>query len=495
MKKFLALALALVMMISMVPMAMADETPVLTWLFVGDNNVPETCKVMEEFEARMGVDIQYTYINSRDLDTKLNTMIAGDQLPDIFLAKNQIAIDLAEGGKLLDMAPYLPEYGKDILAGYPEGYLNTLPINKDGKIFGLNSQAGQYIANFHIRKDWLANVGMEVPTTLDELYEVLKAFTFNDPDQNGVKDTWGWAAHLNTAKEWEHVFAAYGIPFAQNITLEDGTVTRYTKHPNYLEAVKFLNKLYQDGIMNPDFASIDWITSAEMLWNGEVGIFGFQSVGPANNWFPGRYTFPLPEKVEDLFVTTNFAHVETGEPTGGVKPYANPLSYRIVINANCKNPELAVKCVNYMGYTEEGQELFYLGTEGDMFNWIDKANGKYERVGEYADDTVNRAAGCFVFTDGGGWTLQNAETRTMNAFTQATQAAEHEIATDYTFIADSLSTWAEFGTTITALEQEMLATLIISTGDLEAEYAAYMERIMDEGLVDFEEEATAYMAK
>ena len=90
------------MMISMVPMAMADETPVLTWLFVGDNNVPETCKVMEEFEARMGVDIQYTYINSRDLDTKLNTLIAGDNLPDIFLAKNQIAIDLAEGGKLLE---------------------------------------------------------------------------------------------------------------------------------------------------------------------------------------------------------------------------------------------------------------------------------------------------------------------------------------------------------------------------------------------------------
>ncbi|MBR3873013.1 MAG: extracellular solute-binding protein [Clostridia bacterium] len=493
MKKWLALLLAVVMVLSMAPMAMAEEKPVLTWLMTGDNNVNEETEVLTELEKRLNMDINIIYINGRDFETKLNTMIAGGELPDIFAGKGQTVVDLAEGGKLLDLAPYLPEYGKDILAAYPEGYLNTLPLNKDGKIYGLTVQSPPYTSNFHLRKDWLDNLGLAVPTTLDELYNVLKAFTFDDPDQNGVKDTWGFASHLNTAKEWDHVFAAYGIPYDQTITLEDGTVTRFVKHPNYLDAVKYLNKLYQDGIMYPDFVNLDWVASAEMLWNGEVGIFDFQAAGPANNWFPGRYTFPIPEKVEDLFVLANFAHVETGEPTGGVKQYSSTTNYEAVVSADCKYPEAAVELINYLGYSEEGQELTYMGIEDVMFKWIDKPNGKYERIGAYADDTVHRAAGAYVYNTAGGWTRENAQTRTLNAFTQNAMAYEDSIATDYTFIADNLETWTEFGTTLKAIEQEMLATLIISTGDLEAQYAEYIARLEDEGLADYEEEATAYI--
>lgn len=141
MKKWLALLLAVVMVLSMAPMVMAEEKPVLTWLMTGDNNVNEETEVLTELEKRLNMDINIIYINGRDFETKINTMIAGDELPDIFAGKGQTVVDLAEGGKLLDLAPYLPEYGKDILAAYPEGYLNTLPLNKDGKIYGLTVQA------------------------------------------------------------------------------------------------------------------------------------------------------------------------------------------------------------------------------------------------------------------------------------------------------------------------------------------------------------------
>ena len=494
MKKTLSLVLALLMLLTMVPtMAMADEPIVITWLMQGDNNVAEDNEMIQYLNQKLGIDLRITYVSKTDYDTKLNTLIAGDQLPDIFKTEGLIAEELKDAGKLLDIAPYLPEYGKDILASYEEGELAELGINDADSVYALNSKAGLYVGNFHFRKDWLAKVGKEVPTTLDELYDVLKAFTIDDPDGNGANDTYGYTAQMDTAKTWEHIFAAYGIPYEQNITLEDGTVTRYVKHPNYLRAIEFLRKLYQDGIMDPDFAAMTWVEYAEKLWNGEIGIFGFQSVGPCNNWFPGRYTFDYPEKVEDLFVFAHIAHADTGLPTGGVKPYAKTPSYGAVVSSACKHPEKVVELLNYMYYTEEGQTTTYMGVEGTMFNWTDKDNGKYERVGVYADDTIHRAAGAYVYNTSGGWTIQNAETRTMNTYTQTSQAEEMAIATDYTFIGATLETWSDYGTALKDVEHQMLANLIVTTGDVQAEYEAFIEQWNEEGGLEFEEEATEYM--
>jgi len=494
MKKTLSLILALLMLLVAVPyMAQADEPIVITWLMKGDNNVAEDNEMIQALNEKLGIDLHITYVSRSDYDVKLNSLIAGNTLPDIFETGDTTAMDLKNAGKLLDVAPYLPEYGKDILAAYEEGELATLGINDAEKVYALNSKAGLYVSNFHLRKDWLAKVGKEVPTTLDELYDVLKAFTFDDPDGNGENDTYGFTAQMNTPKTWEHIFAAFGIPFDKNITLEDGTVTRYVKHPNYLRAIEYLRKLYQDGIMDPDFAATTWVEYAEKLWNGKIGIFDFQSVGPCNNWFPGRYTFALPEKVDDLFAFAHIANADTGAPTGGVKPYAKTTSYSAVVSSACKHPEKVVELLNFMYYTEEGQDMTYMGIEGVMFNWTDKENAKYERIGAYADDTVHRAAGAFVYNTSGGWTMQNAETRTMNVYTQTSQAEEMAIATDHTFIGDTLESWSEYGTALQDVEAQMLANLIVSKGDVQAEYEAFVEQWNEEGGLEFEEEATEYM--
>lgn len=492
MKKFLPLIMALLLVAS-IAVAVAEEPVTITWLMRGDNNVAENTEMEQYLEDKFNIDLQITYISQSDYDTKLNTLIAAGTLPDIFYATGQTVLDLRDADKLADLTPYLNEYGKDILASYEEGELNLPELNAEGGIYGLMKKSGLYVANFHFRKDWLVKVGKEVPTTLDELYDVLYAFTFNDPDGDGKHDTYGFTAQMDTPKTWEHIFAAFGIPFDQNITLEDGTVTRYVKHPNYLRAIEYLRKLYQDGIMDPDFVATTWVEYAEKLWNNEIGIFGFQSVGPVNNWFPGRYTFEVPEKVEDLFTFAHIAHVDTGLPTGGVKPYADMARFEAVVSSECKHIDKVVELLNWMYYTEEGQNTTCLGIEGKMFQWTDKAAGKYERIGEYVDDTIHRAAGAYVYNDKGGWAMNNAVSRTMNVLTQTSQAEEMEIATDYTYISKMLESWGEYGTALKSVEAEMLANLIASTGDLEAEYAEFMAQWEEEGGLEFEEEATEYM--
>ena len=491
MKKLLSLMLAVALIASaFVLPAAAQELPVLTMLMSGDNNPPEENDVLNEIANRMGVRLKVTYVTAADYSAKLNTLIASNSLPDIFkVTDTSTLLELRDAGRLYNFEALLPEYGPDILAASGEDLYKPL-VNKGG-VYGLVSQAGLYLKNLAIRKDWLESVGLSMPEDLDSLYNVLYAFTYKDPDGNGVKDTYGMAATMADDSGWQHIMAAFGIPIRFTdgaIVLEDGTVTTFLKHPRFLEAMEYLRKLYKDGVMDPDFATLTLMQTFERLWQGTTGVMGFQAVGTTNNWYPGRYTFEVPENPGDLF---GFAHING---KGGVKVYPSYQQASAVISSACASPELAVKLLNYMYYTEEGQELTYMGVEGKHFEWIDKEAGKFQRLGIYTDDVVHRAAGAFVYNGYGGYTLENAETRLMNKTTQEAQQEEWAVATDYAYIGQSLETRMEYGTILDDIVKECFAQLIVTNGDVEAEYQEFIARWDEEGGLEYEAEATAAYA-
>ena len=262
MKKLLSLLLALCLCAGALGMAGAEEEmPTVTFMMSGDNTVTDDNLVLNEVRTRTGVNLVVNYISSGDYDVKLNTLIAADTLPDIFSVGGQTALDLRNAGKLLDMHPYLEEFGPHILASYEEGELESLLINEGDAVYGLNDRSGLVINTFLIRKDWLEKVGLDNPTSVDELYEVMRAFTFEDPDGNGEDDTYGYVAAIKAPNTWEHVFSAFGIPFNVLNELEDGTVTTYMKNPRYLECIEFLRTLYSEGILDPDFATMTQMES------------------------------------------------------------------------------------------------------------------------------------------------------------------------------------------------------------------------------------------
>ena len=494
MKKFLTLVLALVMLASMftVP-AIAEEVPTLTMLVGGDNSPAEENDIVHELEARLGIDLKITIVPGSDLKTKLNTMLAAGEEPDIYDCDAATLVELLEAGRIANLEPYLAEYGPDMLASYGDS-LHAAPANKEG-FYAVFKNNNGIIKNFTFRTDWLKAVGKELPTTTEELYEVLKAFTFDDPDGNGVNDTYGIAPSIEGFGTFECLFTTFGIPLASvsnftgnSVLLEDGTVTTALKHPNFLEAITFINKLYKEGIMDPDFATITQMQAFERLWNSKVGCISFQANGVTNNWYPGRYTWEVPADPSEQFA---FAHVNGN---GGRKVYNSVTDPELVVNANCKYPEKAVELINYMYFNTEGQELTYMGIEGKHFEWIDEANGKYQRLGEYTDDVVHRATGAYCYNWPGGWTAENAETRLLNKTTQEAQAAENAIATEWPRISGVLETELEYGADLGAIVKEAIANLIVTDGDIEAELAEYIARWENEGGLDVEEEATAAYA-
>lgn len=489
MKKLLALVMAIAMLASLVVIpAVAEEMPTITMIYSGDNNPPDDNDIIVELRNRLGVNLQITYVSSGDYATKINTMMASDTLPDIFMnISGQDLLDLVAAGKILNWEPYLAEYGKNILAKVDVEDMRKAPANKDG-LFAAINYGGAYHQTLSVRKDWLQAVGMEVPTTLEEYYDLMVAFTKNDPDGNGQDDTFGMGFMMN-ANAFKGIFAAYDIPFGswgQAIQLEDGTVTTVMKHPKFLEAMTYINKLYQEGLIDPDFVNLTNMQMFEQLWNNKVGVLGWEAVGPTNNWYPGRYTFEVdPEPANEFdFIMLN--------GKGGEKKYPDYNSAKWVINAKCANPELALKVIDYMWYSEEGDELCYLGVEGKHFEWVDKANGKYQRLGIYTDDTVQRAAGCWVYK--GLFHPTNCEVRVMNALTQKSLADTSAAAIEWPYIMGVLETRTEYGADLDALVQECFANMVVAKDGLEGMLAEYITRWEDEGGLDYEEEATAAYA-
>lgn len=484
MKKGLSLLLVLSLCLTLfsgITTALADETPELTIMLSGDNTPTEDNSVLRAIEEMLGIKLNVIYVPAADYTAKLNTLVASRTLPDVFrIDGTQIAAeDFRDQGMLLKLDDLLPAYGPNIMAEIGD-VLNNSPVNQKDGVYAVFPASLDYASNLSVRTDWLAKLGLSMPTNLDELYEVMRAFTYDDPDGNGVDDTIGYVGSMASMRTFEHIFGAYGICVDKPYLLEDGTVTTYMKAPLYLDAIKYLRSMYQDGILDPDFATIPLMSAFEKLWTGRVGVFDFQNVGTTNNWMPGRYT-------ENPTPTFDFAIIAGPGGTGGpIKQYPR-YTYYLAASSTTKYPEKAVELMNFF-FSEEGDTLTYLGVEGTHYEWVDKNAGQYKKIEPYNDSATHRADGGFVYWL--GMPANNAELRTMNALTQAGQALARENGIEYPKIIATLDADREYGSTLSDITKEAFAQLIVTTGDVDAEYAEFVSRWEEEGGLEFEAEAT-----
>lgn len=454
-------------------------------LVTGDNTPPEDNSVIKEIAAKTGVTIKVTYVSAGDVNAKLNTLIAAKTLPDIFRVST---ISDAEMLKTNGMIADITEYTKNAPAIQKElgSILATHPLNKDGKTFALFSASYDYAQNMSIRTDWLKNLGLEMPTDLDSLYNVLDAFTNKDPDKNGTKDTIGLGASITgNWNNFTSILGAYGIPCCATglrpVQLEDGTVTTGIKSKNFLEAIKYFRKLYESGLMDPDFATIPTMDSFGKLWNGKVGAFDFQCAGTTNNWLP-RYT----EKTAPTF---DFATIKgpDGKAAQG-KQYPAYLP-TVLISSACKAPEAAVRFLDYI-LSEEGNALVTLGVEGKHFDWVDETAGTYKMIAPYDDSKTNRNDGVFVYSD----FLKPKTTTERRAFNEQTKAgaalADSMCTIEWPFLYTSFDAEKMYGTNLKTIEKEIFCQLVTTKGDVDQEYKDAVARWEAEGGKDWEAGAT-----
>jgi putative aldouronate transport system substrate-binding protein len=459
----------------------AKEPSKISILIPGDNTPNSDNMVIQELEKRTNTDLDIIYVPSKDEATKRSTMVASGDLPDIFLVGESEAQEYIDAGLIADVSEYLEKDGKNIMSNAGD-IIYTSPMNQDG-VYLIPTGNVAYAFNMNIRTDWLKNLGMNMPTDLDSFAEVMHAFTYDDPDKDGQNDTFGLAANADFGA-FDTIFGAFGIPAgnATAIELADGTVTTWAKHEDFLEAMTYIKKLIDDGVVEPEWATITKMDMFGKLWTGQAGAMNFQCAGPTNNWMPSRYT-------EDPVPTFDYAVITGPDGEHGVNPNYAQVNRGYVISADCKDIEAALRVADYCN-SEEGNELLYFGVEGTMFNWIDEANGKYEYIGEFADSATHRANGGFVYAEFMK-PINNCEIRTMNEQSRmGTQLAYDEMLPSVN-IVKALESRLDYGADLDQIIKEMYAAMLTSDGDMKAIYDEYIERWNSEGGLEYEEEATA----
>lgn len=281
MKKFLSVLLATMMVLSMAPVTMAEERMELTWLSpnppLEDNSWGE-----QKFEETFGVDV---VIKRADTDDEKVALFASGDIPD-FICTN----GLSEVVNLVDQG-IVQSFSLDLIQEYaPEYYEMCIAIDPDffsygmvnGELYGFPrmSATGAAAIGAAIRADWLQNLGLAVPTTVEELTNVFNQFTWGDPDGNGKDDTYAITAGGNGNSTYQRlyfpsIFGIYGVnPFywTENAegNLEFGFVSEGSK-----KALSLLADWYAKGYIDPEFVTTDYRTSgvdiAYKFATGKVG--------------------------------------------------------------------------------------------------------------------------------------------------------------------------------------------------------------------------------
>lgn len=236
---------------------------------------------------KLGIRMETTLLggDAGNYDTKLRLALTGsEELPDVFpVYGTQMIADMIESGRVKaldeDIEKYMPDRLKEIYDKYPETFY---PVTKDGKIYGLACSPalteGQVMV---IRQDWLDNLGLSAPTNMDEFETVIKAFTEDDPDGNGVDDTYGFTyagdSIYNTGWVADPVtlFSAYSgknIPgsWAEN---ENGELVYGSIHEGNKKALERMAQWHANGWLFQEAAATGAWDAMMQFTEGKAGIF------------------------------------------------------------------------------------------------------------------------------------------------------------------------------------------------------------------------------
>ena len=215
MKKFLSLVLAMLLVLSMVGGALAEEKMTIKWLAalapLEDDSWGE-----KAFEETFGVDVQIKRAESED---ERAVIYASGDIPDYINMGNSLnaVANLVDQGILrpvtLDMIKEnMPEYYAMCTALDPDFFTYGMV---DGEIYAVprySATSAPLVGT--IRADWLRKLNLAVPTTVEELTEAFTQFTFGDPDGNGVDDTYALTAGGgSTTSDWQRIYfpSIFGI--------------------------------------------------------------------------------------------------------------------------------------------------------------------------------------------------------------------------------------------------------------------------------------------
>lgn len=349
---------------------METDTTLTYWMAFGEQSQLGVTNAAEmpgfqELEKETGVKIEFTHPTDQE---QTNLMLASGEYPDLiegdfynYPGGPEKAISdevLTPLNELMEKyAPNLTSY----LEEHPD--VNKQVQTDEGNYYVFPFLRGdkslQVFQGPMIRKDWLDQLGLAVPETIDEWHTALTAFK----EQLGVSAPLSF--DLNTLSNSAFIAGAYGV--RDGLYVEDGQVKYGQAEPGYKEYLTTMRQWYEEGLIDRNFATVDAkILDANMM-DSQTGATVGNTGGALGKWLAAM------ESVDPNFnlVPTKYPTLEKGDKVSFSQYDVefNP-AMSVGITTQCKNPAVAARWLDY-GYSEAGHMHYNFGIEGVSYEMID----------------------------------------------------------------------------------------------------------------------------
>lgn len=341
--------------------------------------VTDNLKVIQIIEEKTNTKLNITNVPQADLPVKVQTALSSGSMPDVveFWNYDQAAV-YAKNGLLIAMDQYLDKY-KNLAtwwAKFPAIEKNTK--FDDGKLYILPKiDTRAFLVHLTINDNWLKELNLKAPATLDEFHTVLTAFKTKYPDNVpfGVGQYTGAGGLIN------QICYAYDIIPGFNL-YDNGEYTygQYGRKENYRSALKYLAALYSEGLIDAQLFSISEDEVTKKVSNGQVGVFVswemYELYGPGGSF--GTNYIPLAA----LKGPDGKSH-DRGTAATGVPFY---------VTKGAENPEAIMRLFDYI-YSDEGVKLMNWGILDDTYTVTD---GKYAYTDKILKNELGPSTGRYA---------------------------------------------------------------------------------------------------
>lgn len=363
--------------------------------------------IFNEYEKMTNMHIEFEMVSHDALVEKRNLALGSGNLPDAFHSAGVTQNDFLRYGKqgiIIPLNDLIDEHApnfKALMEKYPE--IKEGVTMSNGDIYGFPQMSDPEFLSMRtgpkpfINKVWLDELGMDIPNTTEEYYQFLKAVKEEKPSKGKVDEIPFGAPYIGPF--YQYLQGAFGVANKGSLgglmdeDPETGDYRFYPTSDQYKELLEYMHKLYSEELIEQNLYSID---HNQYIANSSEGRYG------SIVWYS-----PLQIFGEEL--GSEYANLPALEGPHGDKtwvnmydPVINPGAF-VITSAN-EHPEATVRWIDHF-YGEEGLEMFFMGFEGETFEYDENGNPVYmDHILNSKDDlTYAQEAAKYLTFPGGGF--------------------------------------------------------------------------------------------
>lgn len=506
-KRTLCALMTMVMLLTVAPMALAQgeitfplvsEPLSLTFMAPRPSdyaNGYEDMTLFKEYEKMTGIDIVWEEVPQTGWGEKIQLVLNSFELPDVIYSGGISTSDAARygaEGTLLPLNDLIENHTVNIkywLEQRPD--IKKLITAPDGNIYGLpsidESLSTQVAGVMGMNMTWLANLGLNIPTTIDEFTEVLRAFKTQDPNKNGLADDIPFSLLSDNSSNRTNWIGSFFGPFGvvddnTHVMVKDGKILFTPEMEGFKNALNYFHGLYAEGLLDAESFTQDsssfYAKARSPEGIGCAYIFSTFDLDQNDNTY-NNYDLIDPIKGADGKALVNLAAYVSGLAQN-----------RYMITADCKDPVAAIKWIDYWCDNGENALTVRFGYEGDTWKWLDETKAQFTENAQSAT-TGEKTTQAYVsqhtpYTNAVMWELQDLWRKKKNsapyfieraAFANGSYraAAVTEMWPMVAFEAEANERFAEIETDLKSHVESTMVNFIVN-GFTDADYDAFLQK-------------------